>query len=209
MGTWFPAIYDTAMKPLEEGEFKRIRKQLVTGAAGRVLEIGYGTGVNFPFYRSAVSVDAIEPNPSMAARAEKKLQDARVPIRLSAASAEKLPFPDDTFDTVVATLVFCTIPDPEKALREIQRVSRQGAKLLFFEHVRLRQPVLRKLQDWLNPMWSRVCDGCQLNRDTLGLIRKVEITVDRVDEYYGKLFLAIEGKNGKMTADRVSPEERQ
>lgn len=203
MGTWFPAIYDKAMKPLEAGRFKQIRRQLVSGADGHVLEIGYGTGVNFPFYRDAVSVDAIEPNPAMAVQAQKKLPEAHVPIRLSAASAEELPFPDDTFDTVVATLVFCTIPDPEKALREVQRVSRPGARLLLFEHVQLRQPFLRKLQDWLNPVWSRICDGCQLNRDTLGMIHKSGIAVDRVEEYYVKLFLTIEGTNSKISADRV------
>ena len=195
MGTWFPKIYDAAMKPLEAHSFKEIRMDLVEKAEGRVLEIGSGTGINFPYYKNARQVDAIEPNPSMSRRADERLRSSRVPIQVHESSAESLPFADDTFDTVVATLVFCTIPEPMKALAEIRRVSKPGARLLFFEHVRMEPILLSKTQDLLNPLWEKICDGCQLNRDTLDMIKKSGIEVAKVESYYAKLFLYIEGIN--------------
>ena len=195
MGSWFPSVYDTAMKPLEATRFKHIRKRLVHSAEGRVLEIGSGTGMNFPLYRDVISVDAIEPNSRMTQRAQDRLQQARVPIYLHEVGAEAIPFPDDTFDTVIATLVFCTIPDPETAFAEIHRVSKPGAKILFFEHIRMDSVLLGKTQDVLNPLWEKICDGCQLNRDTLQLIRRSGFLVNRVEGVYGKLFLTIEAEN--------------
>lgn len=205
MGTWFPKVYDAAMKPLEAISFKKIRSDLVKKAEGRVLEIGSGTGINFPYYKNALQVDAIEPNPSMSKRADERLRSAQVPIQVHESGAESLPFADDTFDTVVATLVFCTIPEPMKALAEIRRVSKPGARLLFFEHVRMEPVLLSKTQDLLNPLWEKICDGCQLNRDTLDLIKKSGIEVAKVEEYYAKLFLYIEGENG--TIERKSHDE--
>jgi SAM-dependent methyltransferase len=111
--------------------------------------------------------------------------------------AEALPFGDNTFDTVIATLVFCTIPNPAKALEEIRRVSKPGANLVFFEHVRMEQPSLGELQDILNPFWENFGDGCQLNRDTLGTIRQAGIEVVHVESLYKKLFLSIKGLNIK------------
>ncbi|WP_432352913.1 class I SAM-dependent methyltransferase [Sporosarcina sp. A2] len=197
MGNWFPKLYDVAMKPLEATRFKKVRTALVEKAAGRVLEIGSGTGINFPYYRNATQVDAIEPNPLMSKRAENRLIQARVPVHIHEVGAESLPFADDTFDTVVSTLVFCTIPDPMKALDEIQRVSKSGATLLFFEHVRMEPTLLSKTQDVLNPLWEKICDGCQLNRDTLEMITTSGIDVIKVESYYAKLFLYIEGRNKK------------
>ncbi|REB05241.1 class I SAM-dependent methyltransferase [Sporosarcina sp. BI001-red] len=197
MGSMFPKVYDVAMKPLEATRFKKVRTGLVGNAEGRVLEIGSGTGINFPYYKNATQVDAIEPNPLMSKRANERLRYARVPIQLHECGAESLPFADDTFDTVVATLVFCTIPDPMKALAEMQRVSKPGAHLLFFEHVRMEPMLLSKTQDFLNPLWEKICDGCQLNRDTLDLVKKSGIEVAKVESYYAKLFLYIKGHNVK------------
>ncbi|WOV83627.1 class I SAM-dependent methyltransferase [Sporosarcina jeotgali] len=202
MGTWFPKIYDAAMKPLEASQFKKIRRDLVEKAEGRVLEIGSGTGINFPYYKNALQVDAIEPNPSMSKRSDERLRCAQVPIQIHESGAESLPFADDTFDTVVATLVFCTIPEPLKALAEIQRVSKPGARLLFFEHVRMEPILLSKTQDFLNPLWEKICDGCQLNRDTLDLIKKSGIEVAKIESYYAKLFLYIEGINGMTEREK-------
>lgn len=92
-----------------------------------------------------------------------------------------------------------------KALAEIRRVSKPGARLLFFEHVRMEPVLLSKTQDLLNPLWEKICDGCQLNRDTLDLIKKSGIEVAKVEAYYAKLFLYIEGKNG--TIERKSHDE--
>lgn len=195
MGKWFPSIYDMAMRPLEKTKFKKIRKTLVNQATGRVLEVGSGTGVNFPHYQNATQVDAIEPNPLMKERALKRMVGTRIPIQIYQAKAEKLPFADNTFDSVVATLVFCTIPEPIKALQEIQRVSKPNAKILFFEHVRLDQAFLGKTQDILTPLWKKTCDGCHLNRDTLELIKQSNLSVLKVDTYFNGIFLSIKCLN--------------
>lgn len=194
----FPKLYDLAMKPLESTRFKRVRTDLVRSAKGIVLEIGSGTGVNFPYYEQAELVVAVEPNPLMSKRAVKRGRHANVTIMLYETTAESLPFADNTFDTVIATLVFCTIPDPMKALREIQRVSKPNARILFFEHVRMEQPLLAKAQDLFTPYWATICDGCQLNRDTVSIITHSGIEVKKIESLYAKLFLSIECLNVKQ-----------
>ncbi|MDF0727720.1 class I SAM-dependent methyltransferase [Cytobacillus sp. S13-E01] len=197
MGKWFPSIYDVAMKPLEQTTFKKIREDLISKAEGRVLEIGSGTGVNFPYYKNATQVDAVEPNSWMVKKSLKRKSQTNVPIQTYKLKAEKLPFPDDTFDTVVGTLVFCTISKPLEALKEIKRVSKPSAKFLFFEHVRMEQSFLGKTQDLLTPAWKHICDGCHLNRNTLELVEQAHLSIEKVDSYYKGLFLAIECSNNK------------
>lgn len=195
MESVFPKLYDLAMKPLEKTRFKKVRSDLIRNATGKVLEIGSGTGINFPYYEQAESVAAIEPNPQMSRLAVRRGRSAHVPITLYEASAEELPFEDNTFDTVIATLVFCTIPNPAAALKEIQRVSKNDAKILFFEHVRMEQPALANLQHLLNPLWEKIADGCQLDRDTLSLISRSGIHINSVQTLYSGLFLSINCKN--------------
>ncbi|WP_019412959.1 class I SAM-dependent methyltransferase [Paenisporosarcina sp. TG20] len=192
MGKLFPQVYDIIMNPLEKTYFKKIRTSLISKAEGRVLEIGSGTGVNFPYYTNAIMVDAIEPNPLMSKRSGKRIRESSIPIRTYLLKAEKLPFPENTFDSVVATLVFCTITEPNKALQEIQRVCKPGAKILFFEHVRMNQKSLGITQDLLTPLWRKVCDGCHLNRDTLNILKQSNLSILKVNPHYGGLFLSIE-----------------
>ncbi|WP_407270627.1 class I SAM-dependent methyltransferase [Radiobacillus sp. PE A8.2] len=198
MGKWFPLMYDMAMRPIEQTKFKKIRKTLVSQAVGRVLEIGSGTGVNFPHYKNATQIDAIEPNPLMKERALKWIKGSRIPIQTYLVKAEKLPFADNTFDSVVATLVFCTIPEPIKALQEIQRVSKPNAKILLFEHVRIDRAFLGKTQDVLTPLWKKACDGCHLNRNTLQLLKQSNLSILNVDSYFNGIFLSIKCLNEKQ-----------
>ena len=173
MSTLFAAAYDRLMAPLERGRFRAIRTALLAHAAGRVLEIGAGTGINFPLYPAAVTqVEALEPDPAMSARADLRLSSARVPVRRVAARAEALPYPDASFDTVVATLVLCTVGDPRASLREAHRVLKPGGLLLVFEHVRRENPLLAGLQAALTPAWKHLAGGCHLDRDTLRLVRE-------------------------------------
>ncbi|MDQ0156949.1 class I SAM-dependent methyltransferase [Robertmurraya andreesenii] len=195
MGKWFPTVYDWAMNPFEKGRFEEIRRELIHKVYGKVLEIGAGSGINFPFYRDVEGVDAIEPNPAMVAKSNRRSELAVVPIHIHEQKAENLSFDDDTFDTVIATLVFCTIPNPVQALEEIKRVCKPGGKVLFFEHVKMEQPNLAHLQDWLNPFWKRICDGCHLNRETLELVKESGIEVVSVSSYYKGLFLTVECVN--------------
>lgn len=197
MGKWFPSIYDRVMQPIERSSFKQIRTELVGKAKRRVLEIGSGTGINFPYYKSVSQVDAIEPNPLMSKRAMQRTTKSNFPIQSYLVTAEELPFANDTFDSVVATLVFCTIPDPVIAIQEIKRVSKPDAKLLFFEHVRMNQKWLGKVQDLLTPTWKKICDGCHLNRNTLDLLLQEDISVKKIDSHFKGLFLTIECINEK------------
>ncbi|MFC4767129.1 class I SAM-dependent methyltransferase [Effusibacillus consociatus] len=197
MSKWFPRLYDTMMEPLEKRGFREIRKKLVHNLPGNVLEIGSGTGLNFPYYKEAQKVIAIEPEPIMIERSLTRAKNAHVPIEVISAKSEQLPFPDNSFDAVVNTLVLCTIPDPVKALAEINRVCKSDGKVLFFEHVRLDDPILGRLQDWLTPVWKRLCDGCHLNRNTLELIKQAGFKVTRIQRYYKDIFLVIETLNQK------------
>ncbi|MBT2582887.1 class I SAM-dependent methyltransferase [Planococcus sp. ISL-109] len=195
MPGWLPHIYDVAMKPLEKTRFEKIRANLVRKAQGHVLEIGFGTGANFRYYKNAERVDAIEPNPAMSKHAVKRIKKSKTPIYTYQAIAEELPFADNSFDTVVATLVFCTIPEPAKALEEIRRTSKRGAQILLFEHVKMEQQMTGKTQEALTPVWKKLCDGCHLNRDTLELVKRSGLEVQKVNSYYGGLFLTIECRN--------------
>ncbi|TCS71849.1 methyltransferase family protein [Effusibacillus lacus] len=179
------------MQPLEKKWFRSIREKLLSEAEGDVLEIGCGTGINFSLYRDVHSVTAIDPNPLMMERSAARLQQARVPINCIIANAESLPFPDSSFDTVVATLVLCSIPNPEKALQELRRVLKPNGKALFFEHVAMEIRWLRFLQDMLTPLWRRVCDGCHLNRHSQELIQKSGFRIVSVNGHWNNLFLEI------------------
>lgn len=173
MSSLFAAVYDRLMAPLERGRFRTIRTDLLAQARGRVLEIGAGTGINFPLYPAAVTaVEAVEPEAAMSGRATARQTAARVPVHIVTARAEALPYPDACFDTVVATLVLCTVGDPRASLREAHRVLRSNGTLLLFEHVKLDHPLLAGAQSALTPLWKHVAGGCHLDRDTLALVRQ-------------------------------------
>src|SRR5215212_10569296 len=154
----FAALYDPLGASAERRWMGGRRKRLLTGARGAVLEIGGGTGANLEHYRDVDRVTIAEPDPFMRHRIGPKLEDARVPVEVSAAGAEALPFPDGSFDSVVSTLVLCTVPDQEAALEEVRRVLRHGRRLLFIEHVRAAGSAAR-WQDRLEPLWRRLLGG--------------------------------------------------
>jgi ubiquinone/menaquinone biosynthesis C-methylase UbiE len=146
------------------------RRRLLAGARGRVLEIGAGTGLNVSLY-PASGIDEIvlaEPVAAMAARID--AGEREVPVSVVRAAAEELPFADDSFDTVVSTLVLCTVADQARALAEIRRVLRPGGRLLFCEHVRADSPRLGRWQNRLAEPWAAWAAGCRCDRETLGAI---------------------------------------
>jgi ubiquinone/menaquinone biosynthesis C-methylase UbiE len=197
LSSTFPKWYDFFMGPLERKKFKRVRQDLLKSATGKVLEIGSGTGVNFPLYRNAEHVLAIEPSQYMIDQSLSKLKFAAVPIEMVNASAERLPFEDHTFDTVVATLVFCTIPNAEEAIDEIKRVCKPNGKILLFEHVKMENTVLSRMQEGLTPLWRKICDGCCLNRETLKAFTSRGLKIERVEKFYKDLFIVAELRNRK------------
>lgn len=150
----------------------KLRPGVVGQAHGRVLELGLGTGLNLPYYGAVDHIDAVEPDPYMRARAEARAAPMGLPLTIHAASAEALPFPDETFDAVLTTFVLCTIPDVERALQEARRVLKPDGTLLFAEHVRSVVPALAAVQDGVQPLYGRISGGCRLGRDAVRYIRE-------------------------------------
>jgi ubiquinone/menaquinone biosynthesis C-methylase UbiE len=193
----FAGLYDTVMGPLEKRWIARIRKKIVSDLEGKVLEIGTGTGANFPFYSSqkVISIDSVEPNPHMLEQAKQKARDLKVPVAFHQGFAESLPFKDGEFDTVVATLVLCSVNDPQQVFKELRRVCKKGGRIVMFEHVRTESASLAALQDVLTPAWKRLCDGCHLNRDTGRYMRESGIIVFKERKYLKGIFVEFEGIN--------------
>ena len=182
MSRWFALTYDRSMARMEKAGFRELRKRSIGQAKGDVLEIGGGTGSNLTYYGPAVSSLAItEPEEPMLKRLEKKVREQGSAAKVVRAPAEKLPFEDDSFDTVVSTLVLCGVDDQRQALREIHRVLRPGGRLLFIEHVRSDDPKLAKKQDRLNGL-NKFLVGCDCNRATLDTIRAEGFEVDSVEQ---------------------------
>jgi len=163
------AGYDRCNAAAERGWTGRLRERLLTQARGDVLEIGGGTGANLPHYHSVDQVTVAEPDTEMRARLERRLGGLDLQVDLSAAPAENLPFPDASFDTVISTLVLCTVDDPDRAVREIRRVLRPGGQFLFLEHGGATGN-LGKWQRRLDPAWTKVAAGCHLTRNVEHLL---------------------------------------
>jgi ubiquinone/menaquinone biosynthesis C-methylase UbiE len=160
----FAALYDTATRPLESAVLAPRRKALLADLTGEVLEIGAGTGASLPHYRSASKVVAAEPYLAMRTRLSRALDRCIVPVELSGAAAEDLPFSAERFDAVVAICVLCSVRDPDQALAEARRVLQHGGRLIVLEHVR-GEGRLADWQDRITPLWSRLAGGCQPNRN--------------------------------------------
>ena len=159
----FASVYDRMLAASEEAGLRERRRELLAQATGRVLEIGAGTGLNVEHYTDrATDLVFLEPERPMAERLRARVVRGRV----VEAPAESLPFPDDSFDTVVSTLVLCTVRDLDRALEEIKRVLAPGGRLLLFEHVRSEDPGLARWQDRLHRPWRWIGRGCHCNRDT-------------------------------------------
>lgn len=153
-------------------QVRDFRAAVIGPAQGHVLELGAGTGENLMAYASAERITLTEPDPHMLRRAEAKVRQAGVPAELVPAAAEQLPFPDRSFDTVVAILVFCSVEDQAAAFAEVGRVLKPGGTFRFLEHVRAETPMRAWLQDVATPIDRWLGAGCHPNRDTLGAMRR-------------------------------------
>jgi ubiquinone/menaquinone biosynthesis C-methylase UbiE len=183
--TWgraFAALYDRGLEATEEAGLRKMRRELLAGAGGRVLELGAGTGINLDLYPVAVEdLVLVEPDPHMAKRLRARLAESSRKATVVEAAAERLPFEDASFDTAVATLVLCTIPDPAAALAEAARVLRPGGRLLFVEHVRAEDPGLAGWQDRLEKPWRFLGAGCHCNRDTVATISGSRFEIEELE----------------------------
>jgi len=182
---FFAAVYDRSLAGMERGGLAELRSRLLSEARGRTLEIGAGTGANLEHYPDAVTeLVMAEPDPHMAKRLRDRVRsdgDAGRRIDVIDAAAEDLPFDDGSFETVVCTLVLCTVDDPERAVAEARRVLRPGGGLLFLEHVRSQRPGLARWQDRLERPWGWVAGGCHPNRRTEDVLAGAGFWIERLD----------------------------
>lgn len=161
--------YDRGMWGLENIGLRQLRRRLLREVTGSVLEIGVGTGANLDYYNGVERVTAVDVHMGRLQGASNKglaREQATFPYAVNLADAQQMPFAADQFDTVVGALVFCSIPDPARALAEIRRVLRPNGRLLLLEHVRGQNPIARRLTDWLQPPWFALQNECHLNRET-------------------------------------------
>jgi ubiquinone/menaquinone biosynthesis C-methylase UbiE len=157
-----------------------LRREMLAGVAGRVVEVGAGNGINFEHYPAAVTeVIAVEPEPYLRRQAEKAATGARVPVRVVPGVADALDLKPDSADAVVACGVLCSVPDQAAALHEFRRVLRPGGELRFYEHVRSRRPRFARWQARVDPLWCRLFGGCHPNRDTVGAIEAAGFELER------------------------------
>jgi ubiquinone/menaquinone biosynthesis C-methylase UbiE len=181
-GRVFARMYDKAMKQLEREGGAELRHDLLAAAHGRTLELGAGTGLNLYHYPDTIDdLVLTDPDPHMLTQLRNRLATTKVHAKVVQAPAEQLPFPDETFDTVVSTWTLCTVDHPEQALAEIRRVLKPGGHLLFLEHVRSEDSErTARWQDRATPFVRRAICGCRPNRKTLATIQASQLQIETV-----------------------------
>lgn len=177
--------------------FKVLRKKLLPNVKGKILEIGFGTGKNFPYYPLGADITGIDITEKMIEIAKGKALKLGLAFNLQEGDAQDIKFPDNFFDTVVATFVFCSVPDPIKGLKEIRRVVKPDGHVFLLEHVRIDEPFIGELMDRMNSMSVRIF-GANINRQTVENVKKAGLLIERL-EHYGpmkvvKMIIAIPNK---------------
>lgn len=161
------------------------RKRLISKVKGEVLEIGFGTGLNLPFYTSLVNnITTVDKNPGMNKYALRKINNSRFKVENHILNGEKLPFENNSFDSVVSTYTLCSIDNVESALREILRVLKPDGRFFFLEHGLADRPKIQKWQNRLNKFQNIWADGCNLNRNMKQLINDAGFTFKELNSYY-------------------------
>ena len=178
----FARLFDRFSQGMEQ-EVGPYRDEMLAGLSGRVLEVGAGNGMNFARYPATVDeVVALEPEPYLREKAEAAARSAPVRVTVRDGVAHPLPLEDDSFDVAVASLVLCSVPEPDDAIAELRRVLRPGGELRFLEHVRSSRPRKARVQQVLDGagVWPWLIGGCHTARDTLAALEHAGFTLERV-----------------------------
>jgi len=171
-----------------------LRQEVLGGVRGKILEVGVGTGKNLPLYPPGSDVTGIDFSPEMLKRARARAERLGLRnVKLIEMDAQKMDFPDHTFDTVVATCVFCSVPDPVKGFQEIKRVCKPDGQVILLEHVRSENPVLGKIMDVLNPLAVNLT-GANINRDTVANVQKGGLKLSQVKNVKGNIVKLIQAR---------------
>jgi len=178
-----PHLIDLTMK---HADFEPYRRRITGAAHGRVLEIGVGSGMNLMLYRNATGVVGIDPSAKLLSMARAAAGDRSRSIELVGGTAEAIPLPDRSVDTVVSTWTLCSIPDLPNALSEVRRVLKPGGQFLFAEHGLAPEPNVVRWQHRLTPLWKRVAGGCHLNRPIDRMISSAGFRLARLETGYMK-----------------------
>jgi len=189
------AFFDAFMYPLETGGLAERRSRLLPGAEGVVLEVGAGTGVNLAYYPCEGLADLYVLDLTVSPRVYRRSDDGCLNPTILEGDVQHLPFEDGFFDTVVFTLVFCSVEHPERGLAEVNRVLKPGGRIIFIEHVLPEgNPVLRGSLKAITPVWKHVSGNCHLDRDTLSSIRGAGFSVDRLERFANGIMVAGTGR---------------
>lgn len=190
---WTSKIYDLVDYPFERFRYRPIRKKIWSRLSGKILDAGAGTGCNIPYYPKSAEVVGVDFSKGMLAKAKKKAGKLGIKAELRQASIYDLPFPDGTFDVVVATFLCCVVDDPAKAARELKRVCKKEGRLIFLEYVLSKNPLRRLIQKVITP-YTRLLFGVDFTQDTLGVLRREGYTILRVEDLTADILKWIEAK---------------
>jgi len=184
-----PQLYDYLMQPLEDTAYGRCRQRLFRSLTGKILELGIGTGRNLDVYSPQANVTGVDIEPQLVRAAATRAPRG---VEVLVADAQQLPFPMASFDCVTAALVFCTIPEPIVALREVARVLRPTGRFVLLEHTVTDRPVPDALLNVATPFWKKLTGGCMINRDTVQLLENDGWQLQRHERLVGGLVRMIE-----------------
>ncbi len=187
-------IYDLMEGLVERSRYSKWRPLLWSRAEGtHILEVGVGTGKNFPYYLPDAEITAVDFSDRMLKRAKDRASQQKVKVRLQRMDVQNLEFEDNTFDTVIASFVFCSVPDPVRGLMEVERVCKPGGKVVLLEHVLSANRILSRLMKLANPLVTRMI-GANINRRTVDNVNKSGLVVEQVTDLTAGIFKLIEAR---------------